>query len=269
MPDINAQERQQVKQESARMAITDANVSQYLAAAAAVATLASPLYTAILAVGAAAMGVCGNYRQAVANDPPRDDFDQVLVTQGILDENLVPTDEPLGTLHRFAAYQLMLSDALYLLLRSLERYDGAISADNLDAANIQADAAQQNAESAAALQDNLILLAPLVNQAWDSLRAEFTVDWNSLTIEQVQQFYRETWGEPPQSPSGPLQEVIQSITGTVDDLLEPFDPVAAHPILSATEVPSEPQQLIDDSYIEELVSLSSALRSLVRSIPNV
>lgn len=66
MPDINPQERQELKQQAARMAITDANISQYLAGAAAVVAVFSPPHGAVLAVGAAAMGVCGNYRQSVA-----------------------------------------------------------------------------------------------------------------------------------------------------------------------------------------------------------
>lgn len=154
------------------MAVTDANLSQYMASAGAVVALVSPLHGAILGVGAGMMGVCGNYRQAVANDPPRDDFGEVWVSGAVLDENALPAEEPSRTLVRFAAHQMLVMDALYALLRSLEGHDGAVNAQDFDAADVQADAVRQNANLAADLQETLISIGRDMNETIAGLRAD-------------------------------------------------------------------------------------------------
>ena len=54
---------------------------------------------------------------------------------------------------------MLVMDALYALLRSLERHDGAVNAEDFDAAAAQADAARQNANLLADLQDSLISIS--------------------------------------------------------------------------------------------------------------
>ena len=262
-PEVNPIAKATLKQESANMAILDANLSQYLAAAAAVVSLASPAHGAALAVGAAMMGVCGNYRQAVANDPPRDDFDQIQVSQARLNEALLPADEPQRSLHLFAAHQMLIADAFYGLLRSLERHDGAMAAGAVDAAAMQADAARQNADMAVAAHGSVAALVPVLNDSVGSLMGDAEQAFSQLSLDQVQQGYRDALGEPPANPGAPLAEVANSIDGTRDDLLEPFDPVAAHPILSAKELPPAREVLIEESYSEGLARISSALEGLV------
>jgi hypothetical protein len=262
--EVNAQERQRLKQQAAQMAIMDANLSQYMAATAAVVAVLSAPHGIVLAVGAAVLGVCGNYRQAVANDPPRDDFDQVWVTGASFDDALVPEDERMASIHRFAANQIMLTDAIYALLRSLERHDGAMNTEDTDAATAQADAARQNAERAAELQEILSSLAPSMNEVISSLRAD-APDFDSVTIEEVVQLYRDAWGEPPEAPGAALQGVANSITGAAEDLLEPFDPVEAHPILSASELPADRGVSFDETYLAQLADSSSTLRSLIQA----
>jgi hypothetical protein len=261
--EVSAQERQKLKVQATQMAITDANLSQYMAATAAVVAVISAPHGVVLAFGSAMLGVCGNYRQAVANDPPRDDFDQVWVTGASLDDSLVPEDERMASIHRFAANLIMLTDAIYSLLRSLERHDGAVNAEEMDAATAQADAARQNAERAAELQDILSSLAPNMNEVISSLRADGP-GFNSLTIEAVVQLYRDAWGEPPEALGAALQEVANSITGAAEDLLEPFDPVQAHPILSASELPADLGVPFDETYLAQMADSSSTLRSLVQ-----
>lgn len=261
MPNIDPPERQRLKQQAAQMAITDANYSQHFAPTASVVALVSPLHAAILAIGAGMMGVCGNYRQAVANDPPTDDFAEVWVSGAVLDEEALPAEEPSHTLVRFAAHHMLVMDALYALLRSLERHDGAVNAEDFDAAAAQADAARQNANLLADLQDSLISISRDMNEAITGLRAN-APGFDAVTLDQVVAFYQEVWGEPPANPGASLQEVAAIISGAAEDLLEPFDPVEAHPILSATEMPPDRDIPIEEAFSEELAENSSTLRSL-------
>src|SRR6516164_9505099 len=197
MPEVDAQARARLKQEAARTALLDSEIAQVLSAVAALASLFSPPHAAVLGIGSAAMGQCGNYRQSIANDPPRDDFDQVSITQARVNEDLVPVDEPKRTFYLFAAQHLILSDALFALLLSLERYDGAVNANNLDAASSQADAARQNAAAAVSIQESLPPLVHALNDGWHTLSAGSSLTFADLSLEQVQQFYREAWGSPP------------------------------------------------------------------------
>lgn len=261
MSELSAEQRQQLKQESARMAITDANISQWFAGAAAVVALISPPHAAVLGLGAAAMGVCGNYRQAVANDPPRDDYQEVSITGAIVDEAAFPEDEPLRTVYRFAAHQIVLTDALYGLLISLERYDGAENNGDFEAVATQVSAIQQNAGRAADLQDNLANLAESIGPIIQSLRQGMGFD--SITLEQVQQLYSDSWGRPPGGPGEPLQSLLSGISGLADDLLEPFDFAAAHPILQAESLPEDTDEPLGGTYQQDLREDSETLRLLV------
>jgi hypothetical protein len=60
------------------------------------------------------------------------------VSGASLDGTLVPNEEPMASIHPFAAHQMMLSDALYALLRSLDRHEGAVNGEDVDAAAAQA-----------------------------------------------------------------------------------------------------------------------------------
>ena len=79
-----------------------------------------------------------------------------------------------------------------------------------------------------------------------------------MTLDQVVAFYQEVWGEPPANPGASLQEVAAIISGAAEDLLEPFDPVEAHPILSATEMPPDRDIPIEEAFSEELVDASQS-----------
>jgi hypothetical protein len=148
MPEVSAQQKQAVKQLAAQTALTDNNIAAGLGVAAAAASFVSPPHAAVLGIGSGLFWLCANYRQAIANDPPRDDFGEVWVTRAFLDEAQLPGEEDRERLfYRFDALQLLVCDGLYALLRSIERYDGAIAAGDLEAANNQAEAVRQNAET--------------------------------------------------------------------------------------------------------------------------
>lgn len=244
------------------MAITDANLSQLMAAGAAAVTFVSPPHTAVLALGAALMGLCGNYRQEIANDPPRDDFDEVWVSTATLDESLLQTEERLNTCQRFAATQMMLSDALLALLRALERHDGAVNAGNSEAAAQQAAAARQNADKVNDLQASLSVLGASMNEAIASLR-QGAPSFDALTLEQVQETYRSAWGRPPDSPAAPLAELVRAVSGTADDLLADIDVTQAHPILAANELPPDRTTPFEAEYLAQLATASSPLRDSI------
>lgn len=265
LPTVDAQQKQLVKAQATRAALFDNNAAAILATAGAATALVSPAHAAVLGVGSGLFWLCANYRQSIANDPPADDFDTVWITAAQIDEASLPGSESREQLlYRFDAEQLLVCDGLYALLRSLERYEGAVNAGS-DLAADQADAAAQNAEAIAAHQDTLVSLATEVNQAWRSIHDEFGVDWNAVSLTDVQQFYRDTVGESSDSPGPAMSSLAASVTGGADDLLEPFDTGLSHPVLDATELPDEPSDLLSSDYIDGLDSLSAALRGLVTS----
>ncbi|MFH8371743.1 hypothetical protein [Streptomyces sp. NPDC018031] len=201
MPDVSDEQRQRVKQEATRAALLDNNAAAALVVAGGIASFVSPAHGIVLGIGSGLFWLCANYRQSIANDPPRDDFYEVWITTASMDESSLPGDEPLErSIYRFHAQHLLVCDGLYALLRSLERYDGANSAGATEAVAAQVDAIQWNAASVADHQDALVALAPEVNQAWVSLRAEHGLDWSTASLGELQQFYRDTVGElpPPQ-----------------------------------------------------------------------
>ena len=55
----------------------------------------------------------------------------------------------------------------------------------------------------------LIELAGALNQAWNATLA--TVKWDSVSIEQAQQVFRDAIGDPAQAPGGELQNILGSI----------------------------------------------------------
>ncbi|MFI0898477.1 hypothetical protein [Streptomyces sp. NPDC020983] len=264
MPEVSDTQKQAVKAQAARMAVNDNNMAAILAGGAAVVALLSPPHAAVLGVGSAALWFCGNYRQSVANDPSRDDFDVVTVTSAQLDESALPAeDDRQRVIARFDAMQLLVSDGLLALRSSLERYDGARAAGNDSAANDQADAVRQNAEIVAGIQESLVPVVSDVNQAWVSLRDQFQVNWAGLSLADMQQFYRDTVGDLPESPGTALSSVRSAVAGAADDILDPGDTGLTHPVLDADTVPSEPAQLIGDDYVTGLNDFSAALRTLV------
>ncbi|USQ85875.1 hypothetical protein NFX46_20340 [Streptomyces phaeoluteigriseus] len=261
---MSAEQRQAVKQQATQTALLDNNAAAALATAAAAVALFSPPHAAALGVGSGLFWLCANYRQSIANDPPRDDFGDVWMTTAQLDEAQLPGEESRERLlYRFDAQQLLACDGLYALLRSLERYDGAVAVGDIDAANSQAEAVRHNGETAATHQDTLIGLALEVNSAWASLRDELGVDWNAVSLADVQQFYRDTVGESPQEPGPALEALAASVVDGASDLLEPFDTGLDHPVLAPNELPDEPQELLGQGYIDGWSSMSAAMRSLV------
>ncbi len=263
MPGVDDQKRQAAKQEAARTAVTDNNLAAGTAVAAGLVAFVSPPHAAALCVGSGLFWLLANYRQSVANDPARDDFDVVWKTSAQLDESLLPGTEPREqVLYRLGAQQLLVGDALYALLRSLERFDGATAAGS-DLVDAQVDAIAHNAEATVTHQETLIALVPDVNQAWASIRAEFVVDPSSVTLEDVQQLYREIVGDSPETPAPPMVALGEAIVDAADDLLVPFDTGLAHPVLDATELPPQPSELVDAEYVAGLEALSEPLRELV------
>jgi hypothetical protein len=269
MSEVSAEQRQRAKTAAANAAVAANDAAVVLGAAGAVVALAGVAsgVGALAGVGmGAALAVCsfgawfvGNRYQRLANDPPRSDFDQVTTSTARLLEETLPAQEPDATVARFASQHLILADALSALVDSLERFDGASGAGDTAAASAQADAAQQNAQTAIQALNALIELASTLNQAWDATLA--TVDWDSVSIGNAQQVFRDAIGDPAETPGGALQKVLAS----VGDLSGGFGDVdvSSHPLLTATEMPGEPQTLIDGGNAQLLGSLSDSLRDLV------
>ena len=122
MTQINAGERQRAKAAAANAAVAANDTAVVLGAAGAGVALAGVAsgVGALAGVGVgAALAVCsfgawwmGNRYQRLANDPPRNDFDQFLESSSFVNDNAVPVDEPAATAARYAAQHVVLADAL-------------------------------------------------------------------------------------------------------------------------------------------------------------
>ncbi|MEU7283498.1 hypothetical protein AB0A69_32715 [Streptomyces sp. NPDC045431] len=263
MTDVDAEKRQQAKVAAANAAVAANDTAVVLGiagvavagagAATGAGALAGVAVGATLAVGSFTAWLIGNRYQRIANDPPRDDCDQVTESFARLLEDEVPTDEPHATVHRLAANQVLLCDALSALLVSLERFDGAVLADDSDAANRQAEAVQLNAQTAAGLQDTVVALAGTVNELW--WNSQEILAWDDATLEQVLELHNEAAGDP-------WQAVMASVEDLTDN--DPFSSVDASedPVLLATQIPTQAQAIVGDEYVAELAGLSETLREL-------
>ncbi|MBR1274258.1 hypothetical protein [Bradyrhizobium sp. AUGA SZCCT0283] len=267
MPEVDPEARQRLKQQSREFALTCAKASGVLAVAGGIMSILpnDQLKAAgrVASISAAMIGLLGSYYFVVAADPPRDDFDEVWITGATIDDASVPTEEPVRSLHLLAARHMQLSDACYALLTALERHDGAIAASDFNAAGVQADAVRQNANVCIELQDSIRGSMFTINETWNAVKQDFAIGFENASLGEVQAFYKECWGSPPDAPGAALNEVASGVSGAAEDVLEAFDPGAAHPILSETEIPEESESLFDDAFAIDLANLSGAMAALV------
>ncbi|MDT0346188.1 hypothetical protein [Streptomyces litchfieldiae] len=256
-------QRRQAKQRAGKAAEKGREASAVLAAGAAL-TVALPPVAAILGAASGLFFLYSTYAQKLAKDPPRDDFDEVWLSEAQFNGNAVVDTDPERMIQILAVHQAIAAERLWATLVALERYDGALAAGAGGQAEAQATAAQRNAEGAVIAHDMILRVRPEVNDAWSLLVQENELDWNSIALGDMQQQYRESYGHPPAFVAFPLQRVLTAMINGADGLLEPFpDPDFPHPVLEAAGVPAEPSLLIDDVYRDELEELSTALRELV------
>lgn len=79
----------------------------------------------------------------------------------------------------------------------------------------------------------------------------------------MQDAFRDAVGDPTQAQGAALQGVFGTVTGLADgDVLAELD-LASHPVLTATDLPAEPDALVGADNLEMLGTLSAALRDLV------
>ncbi len=263
MTEISADQRSAIKQRSTRMALTDNNLAAGMATAAGVVAFVSPPHATVLAIGSGLLWLCANYRQSIANDPPRDDFAEPWITSAVIDGASLPEEAREQRIFRFDAELLVVCDGLFALLRSIERFDGAVQAGDVDGANAQAEAARANAEVVASAQEILSELAVEVNEAWVSLSEELGLDWGSASLAEVQQVYLSNVGVDPEQPAPPLAAVAACVVDGAEDLLVPFDTGMSHPVLDADDLPSAPAPLISQEYLTDLAEMALELRALV------
>lgn len=267
MSEVNPEQKAQAKTAAANMAVSANDTAVVLGAAGAVVVVAGVAsgVGALAGVGmGAALGVCsfgawwvGNRYQRLANDPPREDFDEVCESNGqIIHGSAAP-----GSAWELAATQFILADALSALVTSLERYDGALAAEQDEAATRQAWAVRHNAQAAIAASARIAELARVVNQNWEEARP--SIDWSSVSLQQVQETYLSARGETPAAAaSEPLQGVLEKIDGLVETEFSKLD-LDLDPVMSLTEMPGEPSVLVSQEYLDELAGLSELLGSLV------
>jgi hypothetical protein len=265
MTEVNAQQRQNAKAAAANAAVAANDAAVVLGAAGIVVATAG----AVSGAGAPAgllvggiLGVCsfgawtiGNRYQRLANDPPRDDFDQVTISGAQLVEDAIPATEPDAAFIRYAANQLILIDATAALVTSLERFDGAVAAGDPDSASIQADAVASNASLMVTAHNALIDVASPINDSWNAA----TVDASTVTFDQAPDFLAAAIS--PNSLG--LGAVFPCVTGLVDANpfgdLDPND----HPLIVSGELPPTPNELISGDLNDNMSTLSDPLSSIV------
>jgi len=262
MTEVTADARQQVKAAAARQAVFDNN----LAAGSGIIAVLVPVPAAKVAfgVGSGLFWLLANYRQSVANDPARDDFGDVWESSASFDDSLLPESEPEATLTRFAAYSLLAADADYALYISLERYDGALAAGDLDAAERQAQAVQFNANASAIQQDTLASLASEVNEIANQQLADSGRTWDTVSLEDAQALYSQICGSDISdlTSSEAVSGAAAIVSDAAGDLLVAPTTDLVHPILGVDSLPPQPDVLIGQDYLDSAAQYSAALRSI-------
>ncbi len=266
MTEVSAEQRQKAKTAAANAAVAANDTAVVLGGAGIVVAavgsatgLGAPaglLVGGILGLGSFAAWAIGNRYQRLANDPPRDDFDQITISGAQLLEEAIRADEPQATFIRYAANQLIVADAMAALVTSLERFDGAVEAGNPDSASTQADALQSNANLVVSAHTALIDLATSVNDAWSTNVGD--VDTSDVSFEEVPAFLA---GITAAGSAG-LDAVFACVTGLVDgDPFADLDP-SDHPLISNGELPPT-SELISSDVNDATAELSDPLSSIV------
>ncbi|WP_435591866.1 hypothetical protein [Nocardia sp. bgisy118] len=266
MTEVDPQQRQNAKTAAANAAVAANDTAAVLgiagvavAAVGASTGLGAPaglFVGGVLAVGSFVAWGIGNRYQRLANDPPRDDFDQVSISEARLDEGALPADELLASFVRYAANQAILADALAALVTSLERFDGAVEAGDTDNADTQADAVQSNANLVVATHTALIDGATAINDAWSANVGDL-----------------DTSVAPPQDLPGLLSEAIgigavgldavfTCVSGLVEgDPLDGLDP-NGHPLI-VNGGPASVAELVSAGLNNAMTETSDPLSSIV------
>jgi hypothetical protein len=269
MPQVNQEQRQQAKVAAANAAVAanDAavaiGVTGTVAAAALVATgvgaFAGVGVGAALMLGSFGAWYIGNRYQRLANDPPRDDFDVIGVAEATSLIDIQSRVDAATTAVDLAVYQLILADALDHLVTALERQDGALMADDENAAAAQAEAVRRNAATAAFAQSMVVQSAATLNNVWSGLE----IGSLDTPLEEVQSAYLEHAGPPHRDPQASLVQLLSLISG-LDEiaLFANLDP-QENPVMALSELPERPDTLFPESFFTAAADLAAALEGLV------
>jgi len=259
MTDVSAEQRQKAKTAAANAAVACNDLAVVLGAAGAVVVVAGVAsgvgsfagvgVGGVLAVGSFGAWWLGNRYQRLANDPPRDDFGVVTISAASVIDGDIPGEEPDATLARFVAQHFVLADSIGALVTSLERFDGATAAGDGASASSQADAMQSNAQAALAAQGAVLGLADPMNAAWSATIP--TVDWSSVTSDQVLEVYRDSVGDAAAAPAGSLQTVLDSVGDLSEGVLADGGS-DENPLLAIASMPDQPDVLFGQSVIDAL-----------------
>jgi hypothetical protein len=265
MAEINVDQRQKAKAAAANAAVAANDMAVVLGAAGAVVAfagvasgagaLAGVGAGAVLAVGSFGAWWIGNRYQRLANDPPRDDFDQFFTSEASIEDSAVSTEEPTATVIRFAAQNFVLADALAALVTALEKHDAALNSGDESAASAQADSVVANSQKVVAATEALSGSASAVNEAWTATIP--TIAWENVAIGQAQDLLSSSVGDPT-APGEAQTQVLAVVRGLTD---APVD-ISGHPVLFAREMPPQPTVLVNDAFLSAMTDVSNALSSL-------
>ncbi len=170
------------------------------AAAAAAATGVVALVIPGAQVQAVFFGAAAAFFSAMAArsdgivaDPPRDDFQDTSFPASELGIRVSPAQDfldPASVQEEFLCRQLVLTASMHGLLRSLERYDGALNAGGVMYAERQAEVMLHHSELAAQQMDRMLLLAPVIDSiAWGLHKDASTFKIGGMTSEEIRAAY--------------------------------------------------------------------------------
>jgi hypothetical protein len=276
MSDVTPEQKQKAKAAAANAAVAANDTAVVLGAAGVVAaaagtisgagTPAGVMVGAVLGVASFGAWFMANRYQRLANDPPRDDYaDQTLSTAAYVENQSF--DEPVSTMRRLSGEYLVFADAMTALVLSIERYDGAVGAQDSDAAALQAEAVQKNAAASSAAIERIKTYAAALNDNWSTYADQ--LDWSTATVESAQQLITDNCGSDPTSPEAGIADLLTRVADI--DAATLFQELNGdqHPLFQVSSLPDKPNMLFGDDWLKAMEAAIVSLDELGGEVLNV
>jgi hypothetical protein len=240
MSNLTPEQKQKAKAAAANAAVAANDTAVVLGAAGVVVAAAGAIsgagapagvmVGAVLGVASFGAWFMANRYQRLANDPPRDDYaSQTLSTAAYVENQSY--DEPICTIRGLSGEYLVFADAMTTLVLSIERYDGAVGAEDSDAAALQAEAVQKNAAASSASIGRIKTYAAALNENWSKYADQ--LDWSTASVESAQKLITDNCGSDPTSPKEGLADLLTRVTGIDAATLFPELNGDQHPLFQA------------------------------------
>ncbi|MBN3815416.1 hypothetical protein G3N57_01800 [Paraburkholderia sp. Se-20369] len=275
MSNLTLEQKQKAKAAAANAAVAANDTAVVLGAAGVVAAAAGGIsgagapaglmVGAVLGVASFGAWFMANRYQRLANDPPRDDYaNQTLSTAAYVENQSF--DEPVYTMRGLSGEYLVFADAMTALVLSIERYDGAVGAQDSDAAALQAEAVQKNAAASSASLRRIKTFAAVLNDNWSTYASQ--LDWSNATVESAQKLITANCGSDSTSPEGGLADLLTRVTGIDAATLFLELNGDQHPLFQISSLPRAPDMLFGDDWLKAVEAAIVSLDGLGGEVLN-